>query len=90
MSNSHRVDSTKGMPMTLHNAGVGLISMVTWFSAGQLDESTLVPIGGALAVGMGVWYLASRLQSQDDALKNIKEQINRLPCSSCDNYKAKR
>jgi succinate dehydrogenase/fumarate reductase-like Fe-S protein len=71
----------------IHNLSTGIVSGVVWLAATVLDSGSLVPLGAAASVGAGIWYLASRLQRQDDRLEEIQKTLSTLPCSTTHNCK---
>jgi len=49
-----------------------------WFAAITIDETTLVPLGSAVFVLSGVWYLSGRLQRMEDGLKEANRRLKVL------------
>jgi hypothetical protein len=72
--------------MGIHIPVVGAAVMLAGMA---IDSSTLIPIGSALSVGAGVWYLSTRLQriedrqeAAKDTISDLKKAIGSLPCKS--------
>jgi hypothetical protein len=49
-----------------------------WFAAVTIDETTLVPLGSAIAVLLAVWHLSARLQRMEDGIKEMNRRIKAL------------
>lgn len=49
-----------------------------FFGAVTVDENSLIPLGSAIFVLSGVWYLSSRLQKLDDGQKEICRRLTTL------------
>lgn len=49
----------------------------------QLDERTVIPIGTALVVGTGVWYLSAKLTRLEAGQAEINRRLDALPCANC-------
>jgi hypothetical protein len=60
----------------------GLIGSCVWFGGIILDEHTAVPVGAVMAVGSGMWWLSSKLQSMEDRIKELSSKLHELPCHS--------
>jgi len=56
----------------------GACLAVAWLATVTVDETTLVPIGSAIMVLSGVWYLSARLQRMEDGVKELSRRIQRL------------
>lgn len=71
----------------VHNLFLGCVASVGFLGAVVFDEHALIPVGSAMAVLGGVWWLGRKLQWQDDeraALRRdvaeIKDWLRALPC----------
>ena len=56
----------------------GTTILAIWLAAIILDETTLVPIGSAVAVLLAVWHLSARLQRMEDGIKELSRRIKVL------------
>lgn len=45
-----------------------------------IDEKSLVPIGSALAVMSGVWWIGRKLQRMEDDIRSLSDAVNQLRC----------
>jgi hypothetical protein len=59
-------------------AGKSAVVGAAWLAAVTIDESTLMPLGSAVFVLSGVWYLSSRLQRMEDGLKEANRRLKVL------------
>lgn len=60
------------------------------FAAGLvIDQSTLLPIGSAMAVMTGVWWMGRKLQKLEDNQEELYRWIRHLPCQESGKCKDK-
>ena len=57
-----------------------LIGSLIMFAGFVIDEHTLVPLGSALAIGSGLWWLGRKLQALEDGQASIQKRLDSLPC----------
>jgi len=62
----------------LWSVGKGASCGAAWLAAITIDETTLVPLGSAVFVLTGVWYLSARLQRMDDKLQELNRRLKVL------------
>lgn len=66
--------------MNLHGIVNGVTAGGAFFAATVVDQNSLIPIGTAMAVLGGVWWLGRKLQALEDSQQNLQNRIENLPC----------
>ena len=66
--------------MVTSNVPAAIVGGVLFLTGVVVDETSLVPIGSAVAVMSGVWWIGRKLQRMEDDIKALSESVKQLRC----------
>jgi len=67
----------------VNDVGKAIFWAGAYLGAIAIDGSTAVPLGTAVFVLSGVWWLGRKLQSLEDGQNEIRGWLKGLPCDEC-------
>ena len=64
----------------IHEPVVAVVSFTTFLAAVTIDEKSLVPVGSAISVCIGVWWMGRKLQRIEDRQEEMARRMDDLQC----------